>query len=58
MGEPVSITDLAENLIKHKLVNLVGTDCHRLEHLILLENNLEQAYFHKLLDLDLLNRSL
>jgi tyrosine-protein phosphatase YwqE len=53
-----AIKKTAENLIKHKLVNLVGTDCHRLEHLHVLENNLEQAYFHKLLDLDLLNRSL
>lgn len=53
-----AIKKTAESLIKHKLVNLVGTDCHRIEHLHLLENNLEQQYFHKLLDLDLLNRSL
>ena len=53
-----AIKKTAENLIKHKLVNLVGTDCHRIEHLHVLENNLEKPYFHKLLDLDLLNRSL
>jgi tyrosine-protein phosphatase YwqE len=53
-----AIKKTAENLIKHKLVNLVGTDCHRIEHLHALENNLEKPYFHKLLDLDLLNRSL
>lgn len=53
-----AIKKTAESLIKNKLVNLVGTDCHRIEHLHLLENNLDQRYFHKLLDLDLLNRSL
>lgn len=45
----------AELLIDNKLVDLAGTDCHRIEHLQLLENNLRRSYFHKLLDLDLLN---
>ncbi len=45
----------AEALIDQKLVDVIGTDCHRIEHLALLESNLEQKYFHKLLDLDLMN---
>lgn len=45
----------AEQLIDQKLVDVIGTDCHRIEHLMLLENNLESKYFHKLLDLDLMN---
>lgn len=45
----------AELLIDHGLVDLAGTDCHRIEHLRLLEGHLKRSYFHKLLDLDLLN---
>jgi tyrosine-protein phosphatase YwqE len=48
----------AEMLINHKLVDFVGTDCHRIEHLDILEANLKNEYFHKLADLDLLNRKL
>jgi len=48
----------AEMLIDHKLVDFVGTDCHRIEHLSILEENLKGEYFHKLADLDLLNRKL
>lgn len=48
----------AEMLINHKLVDLVGTDCHRIEHLEILEENLKNDYFHKLANLDLLNRKL
>ena len=53
-----AIKKTAELLIKNKLVNLAGTDCHRIEHLHLLEKNLDKKYFHKLLDLELLNRKL
>lgn len=45
----------AEALIDQKLVDIIGTDCHRIEHLMLLENNLERKYFHKILDLPLMN---
>lgn len=48
----------AEFLIDSKLVDLVGTDCHRIEHLEILRTNLKSEYFHKLKDLDLLNRRL
>jgi tyrosine-protein phosphatase YwqE len=45
----------AEKLIEQKLVDIIGTDCHRIEHLILLERNLDNKYLHKILDLDLIN---
>jgi len=47
----------AQALIDQKLVDVIGTDCHRIEHLTLLERNLENKYLHKILDLDLLNFS-
>jgi protein-tyrosine phosphatase len=46
---------IAEDLIDEKLVDLLGSDCHRIEHLMLLEKNLSQKYFHKMLDLEVLN---
>jgi protein-tyrosine phosphatase len=48
----------AERLIDAKLVDFVGTDCHRMEHLMLIEQQLKNPYFHKLADLTLKNRSL
>ncbi|GAA0876532.1 capsular polysaccharide biosynthesis protein [Wandonia haliotis] len=48
----------AEHLVNQKLIDFVGSDCHRIEHLNLLENNLEKSYFHKVLDLDLINYTL
>jgi len=52
------VKKMAEKLIDEKLVDLVGTDCHKIEHLQLLEQNLSKEYFHKLLDLDLMNYKL
>jgi tyrosine-protein phosphatase YwqE len=46
---------IAENLVDRKLVDVVGTDCHRIEHLMMMEKNLSKPYLHKMLDLDLLN---
>jgi len=48
----------AERLIDAKLVDFVGTDCHRMEHLMLIEQQLKNPYFHKLADLTLKNRTL
>ena len=48
----------AEMLIDNKLVDFVGTDCHRMDHLHLLELGLTNPYFHKLADLKLLNHQL
>jgi protein-tyrosine phosphatase len=45
----------AELLIKNKQVDLVGTDCHRLEHLQLLKANAKNPLLHSLKDLNLLN---
>lgn len=48
----------AERLVDAGIVDLVGSDCHRIEHLEILEKNLSKKYFHKLLDLDLMNYKL
>lgn len=48
----------AERLIDAELIDFVGTDCHRMHHLMLLESNLSNPYFHKLKDLELKNRML
>jgi tyrosine-protein phosphatase YwqE len=48
----------AERLIDSQLIDFVGTDCHRMDHLMLLESNLSNPYFHKLKDLELKNRTL
>lgn len=48
----------AERLIDSSLIDFVGTDCHRMDHLMLLENNLSNPYIHKLKELPLRNRLL
>ncbi len=48
----------AERLIDSGNVDFVGTDCHRMQHLLLLEENLKKSYFHKLGSLKLKNNSL
>lgn len=48
----------AERLIDSGLIDFVGTDCHRMDHLMLLENNLSNSYMHKLKELPLRNRLL
>jgi tyrosine-protein phosphatase YwqE len=48
----------AELLVDAGCIDFVGTDCHRMDHLMLLESNLSQPYLHKLGDLDLENSSL
>lgn len=48
----------AERMIDEAVVDFAGTDCHRIEHLQLLEKNLTLPYFHKLLKLPLKNRDL
>lgn len=45
----------ARYLVDNKLVDFVATDCHRIEHLQILERNQFNPYFHKLYDLNLLN---
>lgn len=48
----------AEMLIDNQLVDFVGSDCHRIEHLMMLEDNLRNPYFHKLAELPLKNQLL
>ncbi|TNE75368.1 MAG: capsular biosynthesis protein [Bacteroidetes bacterium] len=48
----------AEALIDNGWVDFVGTDCHRIEHLMLLESNLNNAYMHKLESITLQNQFL
>jgi tyrosine-protein phosphatase YwqE len=38
----------AEKLIDDSEFDFVGTDCHRIEHLMLLEKSLNMPYFHKI----------
>lgn len=48
----------AFDLIDSAQVDFVGTDCHRMDHLLMLENNLSNSYMHKLAKLDLINHRL
>lgn len=47
-----------EALIREGLVDVAGSDCHRIEHLHILENNLNLPFIHQLLQLPLKNQSL
>jgi len=48
----------AERLIDEELVDFVGSDCHRIQHLMHLEEHLHLPYYHKLGKLQLKNNSL
>jgi len=48
----------AERLIDAGLVDFVGSDCHRMQHLMMLEEHLNLPYMNKLTDLTLKNRDL
>ena len=50
---------IAEKLIDNDMIELVGTDCHNVNHIQLLQHTLTVPYLHKILGKkDLLNRSL
>ncbi|MBL4669628.1 MAG: hypothetical protein JKY30_10250 [Flavobacteriales bacterium] len=50
---------VAEKMVDANLVDAVGTDCHRIEHLMQLEDNLNLKYIHKLAEKeDLFNKKL
>lgn len=53
-----SIKKQAEMMVDNQLIDYVGSDCHRIEHLDLLQSHLSDRYFHKLKELNLKNRSL
>lgn len=48
----------AQRLIDNGLVDFVGSDCHRIQHQLMLEEHLSDPYFHKLGSLNLKNQSL
>jgi protein-tyrosine phosphatase len=48
----------AEKIVDEALVDFVGSDCHRIQHLLTLEENSSLPYMHKLLELDLRNSTL
>ena len=45
----------AEKIVDGALIDFVGSDCHRIQHLLTLEENSSLPYMHKLLDLQLKN---
>lgn len=48
----------AQRLIDEELVDFVGSDCHRIQHLLTLEDHLSDPYLHKIGQLRLKNQSL
>jgi protein-tyrosine phosphatase len=48
----------AEKLIDQNLVDFIGSDCHRMQHLVTMEENLNKPYIAKLSQLALKNQSL
>jgi tyrosine-protein phosphatase YwqE len=48
----------AEKLIDQNLVDFIGSDCHRMQHLVTMEANLTLPYIAKLSTLSLKNQSL
>ncbi len=53
-----AIKKQAEALVDQQLIDFVGTDCHRMDHLMILEKNLILPYIHKLNELPLKNKDL
>jgi protein-tyrosine phosphatase len=49
---------MAKYLVDNNLVDFVGSDCHRMEHLQIIEKNSNSPYFKKLEKLNLLNKIL
>jgi hypothetical protein len=49
---------MAEELIEKGLVDFLGTDCHRIEHLLIIEQILDKPIFTAVEKLKLLNPNL
>jgi len=50
---------VAEKMVDADLIAAVGTDCHRIEHLMAIEDHLHLKHFHKLADKeDLFNKNI
>lgn len=54
----LNVQKQAALLIKEKQVDFLGTDCHRLEHLELLEKNRDNKLLLQTLDLELFNKDI
>ena len=52
------IQGVAKKLIDRGCVNFLGTDCHHMQHALLIEQAQSNKYFHKALALPLLNNTL
>lgn len=48
----------AEKLVDNNMVNFAGSDCHRMNHLNVLEKSVKTRYYKKLLSCELLNNTL
>ena len=48
----------AENLVDSGQIDLLATDCHRIDHLTILEQNLSSSYLRKVINLPLKNNVL
>lgn len=53
-----NIQKQAELMVSEGLVDFVGSDCHRIDHLMLMDNNRTLKSFHQLTELPLKNPSL
>lgn len=52
------VKKMGERLVDADLIDFVGTDCHRIEHLQILQNNADSKYFNLLASKGLLNSTL
>ena len=52
------VSRFAKKLIGNKMVSFLGSDCHNLIHFEHYKKSLDKKFFHKALDLPLLNQSL
>jgi protein-tyrosine phosphatase len=52
------VKKMAELCVDKGWIRLLGSDCHRTDHLTLLNETRKKPYLHKALNLDLLNRKL
>ncbi len=49
------VKNQAIRLLKAGLIDILGSDCHRIQHLELLESSLNQSVFHQLAELEVKN---
>jgi len=53
------IKKMAEKMVSANLIDVIGSDCHRIDHLSIIENNLNNKFIHQLVNQkNLLNKKL